>query len=272
MTRRFAGLLMTLTIGAGSHGALGQEQWSTADDVNYSVTIEYIAHAAFQITSPDGAQLLIDPYGSREWIGYDFPSGVKADTVLITHPHYDHDGGVSRGHAAPWPGSAKVLRNPGSYVARDIEIQGVAGQHADPYGEEFGQTNTIWILNVGGLRIAHIGDNGPISDDAAEKIGEVDILMMPIDSQHHILKADEIRAILQQLQPSVIIPMHYRLEDLEPEEDEPDDLGDLDGWLEGHHNVRRLGSHRLVISPDDLPESEQIIVFRHSPLVTRPGT
>jgi hypothetical protein len=65
--------------------------------------------------------------------------------------------------------------------------------------------------------------------------------------------------------------MHYRLEDLEPEEGEPDDLGDIDGWLEGHHNVRRLGSNRLIISPDDLPESEQIFVFRHSPLVTRPG-
>jgi hypothetical protein len=32
---------------------------------NRAVTIEYIAHACFRVTSPSGKQLLIDPYASR---------------------------------------------------------------------------------------------------------------------------------------------------------------------------------------------------------------
>jgi len=226
------------------------------------VTIEYIAHASFRITAPSGETLLIDPYGSRIWIGYDYPEGIEADTVLITHPHYDHDGGTSRDRPAPWRDTMTVLREPGKYQLSDIGIIGVAGKHADPYGKEFGQTNTIWLLNVAGLRIAHLGDNGPVSQEAASQIGEVDILM--------ILKEPEIQAILDQISPDILIPMHYRIADLEPHQDSPDGLGGINGWLSSKQNVRRLFSHQATISTQDLPASPEILVFEHSPLVERP--
>jgi L-ascorbate metabolism protein UlaG (beta-lactamase superfamily) len=234
------------------------------------VNIEYIAHAAFIITSSSGDRVLIDPYGSRVWIGYDYPAGIESDAVLITHPHYDHDGGVSRGHDAPWSESATELREPGSYSVGDIKILGVAGKHADPYGKEFGQTNTIWVLEIDGFRIAHIGDNGPVFDKAAAEIGNVDILMMPIDSEYHILKEHEIQRILQQLNPRILVPMHYRLADVEPEAGKPEDLGGIDGWLEGRANIRRLATHQTEIAVGDLPENMQILVFNHSPLVLPP--
>jgi hypothetical protein len=56
------------------------------------VTLEYIAHAAFVIEA-DGTRLVIDPYNGARWLGYEFPEGVEADAVAITHPHYDHDAG-----------------------------------------------------------------------------------------------------------------------------------------------------------------------------------
>lgn len=237
-----------------------------------SVKIEYIAHACFRITSPSGEQLLIDPFASRIWIGYDYPDGVESDVVLITHPHYDHDGGVSRDHTPPWADSMTVWREPGRYRLSDFEILGVAGKHANPYGKEFGQTNTIWLLEVAGLRIAHIGDNGPISEKAAAEIGTVDILMMPIDSEYHILKEHEIQAILKQLNPDILVPMHYRLADLEPDADKPDDLGGIDGWLTGKPNVRRLPTHHTSISPDDLQDNREILVFEHWPTLERPAS
>ena len=241
-----------------------------AQDQGRDVTIEYIAHACFRITAPSGNKLLIDPYGSRIWIGYDYPEEIEADAVLITHPHYDHDGGISRGHPAPWPDTMTVLREPGHYRMTGVEILGVAGKHADPYGKEFGQTNTIWVLEVAGLRIAHIGDNGPVSDAAAAQIGEVDVLMMPIDSEYHILKEHEIQTILHQLSPAILVPMHYRLSDLEPNDNEPDGLGGIDGWLKSRNNVRRAATHQTTISTQDLPSSPEILVFEHSPILERP--
>ena len=237
---------------------------------NSAITIEYIAHACFRVTSPSGEQLLIDPFASRVWIGYDYPDGIESDAVLITHPHYDHDGGISRDRKPPWPDKMTVWREPGRYELGDVEILGVAGKHADPYGKEFGQTNTIWLLEVAGLRIAHIGDNGPVSEAAAAEIGTVDILMMPIDSEYHILKEHEIQAILNQLDPDILIPMHYRLADLEPDADGPDDLGGVDGWLTSRKNVRRLMTHQAMISSSELPDSREILVFEHWPTLERP--
>src|SRR5919108_3533117 len=146
---------------------------------NRAVTIEYIAHACFRVTSPSGKQVLIDPYASRVWSGYDFPPSVRADAVLISHPHYDHDGGEAMGRPVPWAANTLVLRAPGTNQIGDIAVVGYAGKHADPWGKEFGQSNTIWLVKVAGLRIVHLGDNGPLREETIEKVGRVDVLMMP---------------------------------------------------------------------------------------------
>jgi L-ascorbate metabolism protein UlaG (beta-lactamase superfamily) len=236
-----------------------------------AITIEYVAHASFLITSPAGDRLLIDPYGDQIWIGYDFPAGMSSDAVLITHPHYDHDGGTSRGQAAPWPDAVRVLREPGDVSIGEIRISGVAGKHADPYGKEFGQTNTIWLLESAGIRIVHLGDNGPLSNDAAEELGDVDILMIPIDAEFHILKEQEIRDIVERLTPRIIIPMHYRIPELEWNDDDPSDLGDIDGWLQSRTNVRRLHSNKVSITAGALPERREVLVFDHWPTLQRPA-
>ena len=90
----------------------------------------------------------------------------------------------------PWPPEILVLRTPGTNHLGDITVIGYAGKHADPWGKEFGQSNTIWLIEVAGLRIVHLGDNGPLSDAAIRQIGRVDVLMIPIDSQFHILKKE----------------------------------------------------------------------------------
>src|SRR5437762_6384666 len=96
--------LAVLGLAAGHVGA------QDAARENRTATIEYIAHACFRVTSPAGKQVLIDPYASRVWLGYDFPPGVRADAVLISHPHYDHDGGEAMKRPVPWAPETLVLR------------------------------------------------------------------------------------------------------------------------------------------------------------------
>jgi len=203
------------------------------------------------------------------WLGYDFPGGIEADVVLITHPHYDHDGGKSVGHKVPWDSETLVLRDPGDHSLGELKIVGVRGKHADPYGKEFGQKNTIWSVQLEGLHIVHLGDNGPLTAQVVRALGRVDVLMMPIDGHNHILDVKEIRAIRAELRPRIVVPMHYRLPDLEPA-DGPSDLGPIGPWLEQQENVVRLRHHRAILRADSLLPADQIVVFPHSPLVRRP--
>ncbi len=234
------------------------------------VAIEYIAHAAFRIHSAGGSKILIDPFASRVWLGYDFPDSVATDAVLITHPHYDHDAGDFRGLPFPWDSTVPVLRDPGTYSVGEFTIRGVRGKHADPYGMEFGQINTIWLIELAGLRIAHLGDNGPITDAIVREMGRVDVLMIPIDADYHIINEAAIQLARSALKPRVLIPMHYRIPDLEASEDSPSDLGEIEPWLEGKGNVTRVGGHLEIFRRETLPDAEQIVVFNHSPKVLRP--
>lgn len=254
--------LVALPLAAGASPVPGAE----------GVTIEYIAHAAFRITSPGGHSVLVDPFASRTWIGYDYPGRITADAVLISHPHYDHDAGIYRGGEPPWDESMLVLREAGDYTVGDIRITGVEGKHADPYGKEFGQINTIWLIEVGGLRIVHTGDNGPIDDRIQGELGRVDMLMLPVDAEFHILSQATIDDYRERLQPRLLVPMHYRHDDLEPDPDKPGGLGNIDDWAAGRARVRRVDSDHATIALDDLPEERGVLIFEHSPAVVPPGT
>src|SRR5437867_2316763 len=233
------------------------------------VAIEYVAHSCFRIHTARGTRLLIDPYASRVWLGYDFPRKLAADAVLITHAHDDHDADVLIGHQPPpWTPDVRVLRDPGAYKVSDVTITGIRGKHADPWGKEFGQTNTIWLLELDGLRIAHVGDNGPLTEANLQELGRVDIVMMPIDAKHHILKEAEIQAIRRALRPRILIPMHYRLPDLEPSGDTPQDLGESRPWLAGQDNVVQLESNIATFTAGSLLPSQVVVVFPHSPKVS----
>jgi len=233
------------------------------------VAIEYIAHSCFRIHTAGGARILIDPFASRMWLGYDFPARLPADAVLITHPHYDHDADVLLGHQPPpWKPDVRVLRDPGAYELSDVTITGIRGKHADPWGKEFGQTNTIWLLELAGLRIAHLGDNGPLTEANLKELGRVDILMMPIDASYHILKDAEIKAIRNALHPRVVIPMHYRIPDLERSGDTPQGLGEITPWLAGQENVVQLETNIAIFTARSLLPSQLIVGFRHSPKVS----
>jgi L-ascorbate metabolism protein UlaG (beta-lactamase superfamily) len=206
------------------------------------VAIESIAHACFRLHSAGGGRVLIDP-------------------------HFDHDGGEFIGRPVPWTPDIRVLRDPGTYTVDDFQVTGIRGKHADPWGKEFGQKNTIWRVEVDGLAIAHLGDNGPLTESNIRELGRVDILMMPIDAREHILKNHEVEAIRDTVRPRIVIPMHYRHPDLETFEDSPRGLGPIDPWLAGRTGVTRLESHHAVFRTGAPGSAERIVVFEHSPKV-----
>ena len=220
-----------------------------------AVEIEYHGHSCFVLTSAEGKRLLIDPFATNEWPGLSFPV-VHADYVLVTHPHWDHDAWRSvRGKAKL---EERERFKEGGFVARALP-----GRHAKIGGESIGWRNTVYAIEVDGLRICHLGDNGPpsASPDLAAAIGPVDILMLPVDSEQRVLTYDEARQWIEALAPRVVIPMHYRIPGLALENVEG--IGTIDEWLsrlpEGVPWVPR--PIQAIVERSDLPASLAVWVF-----------
>jgi L-ascorbate metabolism protein UlaG (beta-lactamase superfamily) len=233
------------------------------------VTIEYIAHASFRITSPEGTQVIIDPYASDVWIGYEYPKNLKADALVITHPHYDHDGGQYRGLAMPWDTVPETYDQIGTYQLGDMTLTGVRGRHAGDYGKEFGHKNIIWLIEVAGLRITHLGDNGPITDQIKNTVGTVDILMLPADGDQHILKNSEAIEFLNALKPKIQIPMHYCIVELEKSGECPGGLLPLAAPLKTGIKTNDVDGNTTTITKATLPTHSEYWVFQPSLLIAR---
>lgn len=94
--------------------------------------------------------------------------------------------------------------------------------------------------------------------------------MMPGDGVDHILSKEATAEIISALEPRLVIPMHYRLSDLEVDEDSPGDLGEIEPWLEGRRPVGRTGSHIASFSVGGLPVGTEYLVFDHAPYLQAP--
>jgi L-ascorbate metabolism protein UlaG (beta-lactamase superfamily) len=243
------------------------------DSTSYSDTskirIEYLAHASFILTYKDHS-LLLDPFADSVWISYTFPKDIKVDAIFSTHPHYDHDGGIFRNLKPYWEGKFPFYQDSGNYAVGEFKISGTRGKHCDPYGKEFDQKNTIFVFEAGDLKLAHWGDNGPITDQIVSALKGVNILLLPIDDTYHILKAEEINEVIEKIQPDIVVPMHYRIPALEPTPGNPKNLGPIDAYLQQKSNVTWLEDNILEINHGALPKEMQYYVFKHSPLIPPP--
>ena len=218
------------------------------------MTLTYYGHCAFLWTSRTGIRVLIDPYGNSAqsfWFLRVFPQ-IQADVVLVTHDHFDHNAD----HAVP--GKPTVIRGPGRFQLKHVEITGVLDLHSGRSGLR-GMANTIFMAELQGVRYAHIGDNRHDVPDAARRaIGRVDVLMITVDDSNHLLSSEQVDGLTALLDPRVVVPMHYYIEGLTTVEST---LKAPDGWLSSQPRVRRLQSPILSLRPDDLPEEREVWLF-----------
>ena len=163
--------------------------------------ITYYGHSFFTLALENGMTIALDPYG--DFYGYPKRS-VQADVCLISHHHHDHDG------VSSLRSGAKIIDQPGLYrLADGVTVTGISTWHDDRQGALRGP-NIFYIVEAEGLRIGHAGDLGCMPDESAlSQIGGLDVLMLPVGG-YFTIDAAEARQIMDQLQPSVTVPIHYR--------------------------------------------------------------
>lgn len=175
--------------------------------------VEWHGQSAFTLHGEEGT-VVIDPFGDvsslrERGIQWDYPplEIPAADLVLVTHEHRDHNGVEVVG------GEPAVLRaQAGTHDSPVGEVVGIASEHDELAGTQRGP-NTIFAFGLGGRRLAHFGDFGQaqLRPEQREAVGAVDLLFLPVGGGPTI-GAEAAAAIVGELEPLWVVPMHYRTE------------------------------------------------------------
>lgn len=180
--------------------------------------INWRGQSCFEITAAgknngEKVNIVIDPFD--ESIGLKLPS-LEADILLVTHDHSDHNNikavkssssqvSDKFGRTGPF-----LINGPGEYEVKGVFIQGISVYHDKVFGKERGRC-AIYTIEAEDIRVCHLADIGQdLTDELIEKIGNVDVLMIPIGGVFTIDARQAVK-MMSEIEPKIIIPMHYDL-------------------------------------------------------------
>lgn len=209
-----------------------------------------LGHSSFRIKGKT-ITVVTDPFDAA-MVGLKYPKLDSVDVVTISHDHADHN------VVANITGMPFVINGPGEYEIKGVTVVGVPTFHDDKNGAERG-ANTVYKINIDGINVCHLGDLGhKLSDEGLNQVGSVDILLIPVGGTYTV-DAKTAGEVVAQLEPLIVIPMHYQRPGMNPE---------LAGNLEPVTNfLKEMGAEglapqpKLVMSKDKLPETTTVVVL-----------
>ncbi|MCO6449569.1 MAG: MBL fold metallo-hydrolase [Caldilineales bacterium] len=193
-----------------------------------------------------GLSLVTDPYAPS--VGLDLPR-LRADVVTISHdvPGHNYINGV-RGHQ-------NVFQGPGEYEVKGVFITGVGTHHKGKPGERM--ANTSFVFEFGDITVCHLGDLGGMPGREQEEVlSTADVLILPVGGGDTLDAARAVE-IVTELEPAVVIPMHYDMPGLKL------DLHSVDLFLKemGVPRPDPLDSYRVTRS--ELTGEETKVILLH---------
>ena len=211
-------------------------------------TVRFLGHASFLITTQAGVRLLTDPYGPGAFQGQlaYLPISDRADVVLITHEHPDHN------YVRGLVGRPVVLRETGE--AHGLRFRAVPSLHGRPGGQDRGG-NQVFAWEADGVRFCHLGDLGfSLTEEQVAELGPVDVAFTPVGGTFTV-DAAGARQVARQIGARVLIPMHFQV----PGSDFP--LRPVDDLLGGPEPVVKVGGSEWEVEQGSLPASLTIVVM-----------
>lgn len=194
------------------------------------IKVTWIGHAAFEIVSPGGTRLLVDPWlidnpaAPAAWKDLTRFAKARPDAILVTHAHGDHADDVpalakvtgarvvtcgEQLRAMKIPDAQQLSVNVGgSRVIGDVTIHAVPAMHSnEPNGRPLG----FVMVFPGGRAIYHTGDTGIFGDMALiEELYHPEIILAAVGGGPWGMSAQVAAlAVRRYFRPKVVVPMHF---------------------------------------------------------------
>jgi len=169
---------------------------TTGDDIIKEMEIWYLGRSSFRIRSQKGI-IVTDPDDLRGKL-----PKIKADIITVSYEYPDH------GRPDLIASQPFIIRAPGEYEIRGISVFGIPSFHQ----------NTIYLIETEGLKLCHLGNlDRQLEKETLNQINSPDILFIPAGNSDAIGPKEAIK-IIHQIEPKIIIPMHYQDKELKIKE------------------------------------------------------
>ncbi|MFO0726629.1 MAG: metal-dependent hydrolase [Myxococcota bacterium] len=191
------------------------------------VSLTWLGHATFELTSPGGTKILIDPFitaNPKTPPELKKLADHKPDAILVSHSHWDHSADAQEIATASkakvvsvfeWVNTLKLADDQklggnvgGTFVVGDVTIHLVPAVHSsEPSGRPVG-----FVLDfTNGQKIYFSGDTWIFGDMALiQEIYKPTVLLLQVGGgPYNEDPATAALAVKKYFKPSKIIPMHY---------------------------------------------------------------
>jgi L-ascorbate metabolism protein UlaG (beta-lactamase superfamily) len=215
------------------------------------VAITYAGHSTYYIDTPGGVRIATDYNGA-------YQTGRLPDIVTMNRAHGTHytltpDKGIQ--HVLHGWGDdgkpAHIDLRVGDVYIRNVttDIRRFYGD--DSSGEMIKDGNSIFIFEVAGLCIGHLGHlHHKLDESHFAAIGRLDIVMVPIDGSY-TMSLDGVSEITKRLRASVVLPMHRFMTPLD----------EFMRRIGQQFAIEERSERTLRISRDSLPGTPTVIIL-----------
>jgi L-ascorbate metabolism protein UlaG (beta-lactamase superfamily) len=162
--------------------------------------IQWLGQCCFRIRGKE-ALVLIDPFDAR--LGLSMPR-MTPHIVLLTHEHPGHLSIKGIG------GDFRLVRGAGEFEIRGVSIRGTQAS-SDGQRDAHGRL-TLYTVEVDDISVCHLGHlQDKLTEPQLEAIGRVDVLLVPIGGQGITINAAQAAEVVSQIEPKLVVPMHYQI-------------------------------------------------------------
>ena len=184
--------------------AMRQDNVRRVAEADPAVRVTFLGHASFLLETPGNIRAVTDYSGV-------FSPDAPPDLVTMNHAHTSH----YTLHPDPrirfvlhgWQEGPKPPRH--EVPLGDLRVTNLPTNIRNWGGGTEVNGNSIFIFESAGLCIAHLGHLHHLLEPAdLDALGRIDVVMIGVDGGYTIGQEDA-KAVIEQLQPRIVLPMHY---------------------------------------------------------------